>query len=223
MRRLLLTAAALAATAALGAAGADAAQKLKQVHVLGGGVSGPSAAGGFASNTGGLPTFSQVNGTKSKAVTEHASCGADCWTHDLVSHSGNLDLTVKMGFACPAGDYVEQIYYDYVPGVGLEFAYQYDGGFKQQQKVATIVLQPWSAVDFESAANQALGGTWGDDEYPAPQQHGTIDMTRSIRVFANCGNDDTTKYKDFVIRTRLSATDKDFAAPAQVQTSMKKN
>lgn len=220
MRRLLLTAAAaLAVTAAVGTA--DAAQKLKQVQVLGGGTSGPAAAGSFASNTGGLPTFSQVNGYKSTAVTKHAACGADCWTHDLVSNSGNLDLTVKMGFACPAGDYVENIYFDYVPGVGLEFAYQYDGGVKHQQRVATVVLQPWTALDFETAANQALGGTWAGDEYPAPKQHGTIQMAKTIRVLANCGNDDTTKYKDFVIRTKLSATDAEFAAPARVQTSVK--
>ena len=44
----------------------------------------PSAATGFKSDTGGLPTFSQVNGYKSKVKVKHVSCGKDCWTHGLV-------------------------------------------------------------------------------------------------------------------------------------------
>ena len=82
-------------------------------------------------------------------------------------------------------------------------------------------LNALAQASLETAANQALGGTWAGDEYPAPKQHGTIQMTKTIRVLANCGNDDTTKYKDFVIRTKLSATDAEFAAPARVQTSVK--
>jgi hypothetical protein len=215
MRQALHVLAAAAAVATLGSAMALAGEvKLKAPSAAGGGAPGLSEKVA----TGGYPTFSQVNGYKAKAATKHASCGGDCWTHALVSKKGNLDVTVKMGFSCPAGDGVEQIYYSLGPGGPVEHAYEYGGGAKQQQKIATVVLQPWTPAQFEAAANQALGGNW-QGLGPSGPQTGQIDMSMPIRVFANCITAEATKHKDFVIHTRLTATDTDWTPPPGIQTS----
>lgn len=225
MRRIIVMAAtALVVSSWFGAgvgAGADAAElKLKQVQTLGGGT-GPSAANGLASDTGGYPTFSQVDGRTAKAVTKHESCGADCWTHGLVSDDGNRNVTIKIGLSCPgAGDYVDRIYYNF-PGKPVVFLYEYDGGVKHQQRVVTEVVQPWTVAQFENAANTALGGNWAGTEYPAPAQTGQIQLHEYPEVYGECASYGSAKHKQYAVHTTLTAIDKDFAAPARVQTSVK--
>ena len=221
MRRILLTAAtALIFSAAIGGTGVEAAQKLKQLQTLGG-TGGQAGASSMTSNTGGYPTFSQVNGRTAKAVTKHESCGADCWTHGLVSDNGNRSLTVKVGLSCPgAGDYVERLYYNF-QGEEIVFLYEYDGGVKHQSRIETEVVQPWSVAQFENAANTALGGNWAGDEYPAPAQTGQIQLHEYMEVYGECASYGSAKHKQYPIHTTLTATDKDFAAPARVQTSVK--
>ena len=182
----------------------------------GGGLAGP---GGFKSPTGGLPSLSQVGGYSSKAYTQHESCGAGCWTHGLTNENGNLDMTVKIGFSCPAGDAVGQIWYDFVPGVGMQQVYAYNGGAQHQQRIETVKIQPWTPAQFEAAANQALGGDWFGPQYPAGLQSGQTAMHQTVRVIANCINDDTTRHKDFVVHSQLTAIDTDWAPPVGVQTS----
>ncbi len=167
-----------------------------------------SAASGFASDTGGLPTFSQVNGYKSKVPVKHVSCGEDCWTHGLVSEKGNLSLTAKMGFACPAGDAVERIYYT-VGNSGVLEAYQYNGGVKHQSRIATVTLQPWTPAMFEGAAISALGPSWsgGEDNHHNQSNTATIAMHQDIEVFANCIEDQTTRHKAFKVNSTATIVD----------------
>ena len=180
---------------------------------------GPSGPGAFQTPTGGLPTFSQVGGRTSKAYTQHESCGAGCWTHGLTNQNGNLDMTVKIGFSCPAGDAVGQIWYDFVPGAGMQQVYAYNGGTQHQQRIETVKIQPWTPAQFEAAANQALGGDWFGPQYPAGPQSGQTAMHQTVRVIANCINDDTTKHKDFLVHSNLTAIDTDWQPPAGIQTS----
>jgi hypothetical protein len=168
----------------------------------------PTAATGFATDTGGLPTFSQVNGYKSKVSVKHVSCGEDCWTHGLVSEKGNLNLKAKMGFACPAGDHVEQIYYT-VGNSKVIWAYKYDGGVAQQSRIETVTLQPWTPAMFEGAAISALGPSWsGDqDDHHNTSNTAVMPMHQDVEVFANCMTDDATRHKSFKVHTKATIRD----------------
>jgi len=166
------------------------------------------AVTGFTSDTGGYPTFSQVNGTKAKVQVKHASCGEDCWTHVLANPNGNLDLTAKMGFACPAGDSVQRIYYS-VGNSGVLYAYEYKGGPQKRSMIATAVLQPWTAAMFEGAAISAFGPSWsgGEDNHHNTSNSATIMMHQDVEVFANCIADQTTRHKAFKVHTKASIID----------------
>jgi hypothetical protein len=217
--KIFTTAVALALAGALGGT-AQAAQKVKQIQTLGG-AGGVAGAGSLTSNTGGYPTFAQVNGRAATAVTRHESCGAGCWTHALVSDNGNRNLTIKIGLSCPAaGDYVERLYFN-LAGDPITPLYEYDGGVKHQQRIVAAVIQPWSVTQFENAANIALGGNWAGAEYPAPAQTGQIQLHEYVEAYGECASYGSAKHKQFPIHTTLNATDKDFAAPARVQTSVK--
>ncbi|NJO37364.1 MAG: hypothetical protein HC871_06745 [Rhizobiales bacterium] len=168
----------------------------------------PSAATGFKSDTGGLPTFSQVNGYTSKVKVKHVSCGKDCWTHGLVSKNGNLNLKAKMGFACPPGDAVDQIYYS-VGGSDIMWAYKYAGVDAQQSRIIDVTLQPWTPAMFEGAAISALGPSWsGDkDDHHNNSNTATIAMHQDVEVFANCQEDQTTRHKSFKVNTKATIVD----------------
>jgi hypothetical protein len=175
---------------------------------FGGAQAGGQAANGFTSDTGGYPTFSQVNGTKAKVQVKHASCGEDCWTHVLAKPNGNLDLTAKMGFACPAGDSVQQIYYS-VGNSGIAHAYEYKGGLKKQSVIATATLQPWTPEMFQGAAVSALGPSWSGakDNHHNTSNSATIMMHQDVEVLANCMKDQTTRHKTFKVHTKASIID----------------
>lgn len=169
---------------------------------------GAQAATGFTSNTGGLPTFSQVNGTKSKVQVEHVSCGKDCWTHGLANKTGNLNLKAKIGFACKAGDYVDQIYYT-VGNSGVLWAYKYAGVDAQQSRIVDVTLQPWTPAMFEGAAISALGPSWSgsEDNHHNTSNSASIAMHQDVEVFANCGVDQATRHKAFKVHTKAAITD----------------
>jgi hypothetical protein len=167
----------------------------------------PSAADGIASDTGGLPTFSQVNGYKSKVNVKHVSCGKDCWTHGLVSKQGNLNLKAKMGFACPPGDAVYRIYYT-VGDSDIMWAYKF-AAFQEQSRIVEVTLQPWTPAMFEGAAISALGPSWsgGEDNHHNRSNTATIAMHQDVEVFANCLKDQTTRHKSFKVNTKASIID----------------
>lgn len=176
-----------------------------------GGVAGGGAlpaAGSFTTDTGGLPTLSQVNGTTAKVFVKHVSCGQDCWTHGLTSDKGNLNVTVKMGFTCPAGDAVEQIYYS-VGNSATIFAYQYKGGVKKQSVIATATIQPWTPAMFEGAAISALGPSWsGDkDDHHNTKNTAKIAMHQDVKVFGNCLTDQATGIKVHKVHTMATIID----------------
>jgi hypothetical protein len=167
----------------------------------------PSAATSLKSDTGGLPTFSQVNGYKSKVKVKHVSCGKDCWTHDLVSENGNLNLKAKMGFACPPGDAVHRIYYTVGDSETL-WAYKF-AAFKEQSRIVEVTLQPWTSAMFEGAAISALGPSWsgGEDNHHNTRNTATIAMHQDVEVFANCLEDQTTRHKSFKVNTKATIVD----------------
>ena len=169
-----------------------------------------SAANAIASDTGGLPTFSQVNGYKSTVKVKHVSCGADCWTHGLVSRNGNLDLKAKIGFACPAGDTVDQIYYT-VGNSGILWAYKYAGILADalQSRIVDVTLQPWTPAMFEGAAISALGPSWSGskDGHHKSGNGPTVAMHQDVVVFANCMEDQTTRHKAFKVNTTATIVD----------------
>jgi len=170
----------------------------------------PVGATGMTSDTGGLPTFSQVNGTKSVVKVKHVGCGEDCWTHGLVSQNGNLNMKAKMGFACPAGDFVDQIYYT-VGNSGILWAYKYAGvqADALRSRVVDVTLQPWTPAMFEGAAISALGPSWsgGEDNHHNARDTATIAMHQDVVVFANCAEDQTTRHKAFKVNTNATITD----------------
>lgn len=161
----------------------------------------------FTSNTGGLPTFSQVDGYTAKVEVKHVSCGQDCWTHGLAKKTGNLDLTAKMGFASPPGDAVERIYYT-VGSSGFIYAYE-DGGAQKQSVIATVTLQPWTAAMYEGAAISVLGPSWSgsEDNHHNTSNHATIRMHQDVEVFANCTGDQATRHKAFKVNTKAAIID----------------
>jgi hypothetical protein len=169
-----------------------------------------SAATAITSDTGGLPTFSQVNGYKSTVKVKHVSCGADCWTHGLVSQNGNLNLKAKIGFACPAGDTVDQIYYT-VGNSGILWAYKYAGIMADalQSRIVDVTLQPWTRAMFESAAISALGPSWSGDEdsYHNRGNGATVAMHQDVVVFANCMEHQITRHKAFKVNTTATIVD----------------
>ncbi len=167
-----------------------------------------SAVTGLTSDTGGLPTFSQVNGTKSKVNVKHVSCGKDCWTHGLVSENGNLNLKAKIGFACPAGDAVDQIYYT-VGGSDILWAYKYAGIDAQQSRIVDVTLQPWTPAMFEGAAISALGPSWsgGEDNHHNSRNSATITMHQDVVVFANCIENEATRQKAFKVNSKATIMD----------------
>lgn len=165
------------------------------------------AATDFTSDTGGLPTFSQVDGYKAKVEVKHVSCGKNCWTHGLAKKSGNLNLTAKMGFACPAGDAVERIYYT-IGNSEILYAYE-DGGVRNQSVIAAVTLQPWTAAMYEGAAISALGPSWSGakDDHHNTSNHATIGMHQDVEVFANCIEDRATRHKAFKVNTQAAIID----------------
>jgi hypothetical protein len=167
----------------------------------------PSSATGFKSDTGGLPTFSQVNGYKSKVKVKHVSCGKDCWTHGLVSENGNLNLKAKMGFACPPGDAVYRIYYT-VGDSDILWAYKFAAS-KEQSRIVEVTLQPWTPAMFEGAAISALGPSWsgGEDNHHNSRNTATIAMHQDVEVFANCLEDQTTRHKSFKVNSKATIVD----------------
>ena len=167
----------------------------------------PSAATSLKSDTGGLPTFSQVNGYKSKVKVKHVSCGKDCWTHGLVSENGNLNLKAKMGFACPPGDAVHRIYYT-VGSSDILWAYKF-AAFKEQSRIVEVTLQPWTPAMFEGAAISALGPSWsgGEDNHHNSRNTATIAMHQDVEVFANCIEDQTTRHKAFKVNSKAMIVD----------------
>jgi hypothetical protein len=167
----------------------------------------PSAVDGIASDTGGLPTFSQVNGYKSKVAVKHVSCGKDCWTHGLTSENGNLNLKAKMGFACPAGDAVYRIYYT-VGESDIMWAYKF-AAFQEQSRIVEVTLQPWTPAMFEGAAISALGPSWsGDaDNHHNRSNTATIAMHQDVEVFADCLKDRTTRHKAFKVNSKAAIID----------------
>lgn len=167
-----------------------------------------SAAGGLTSDTGGLPTFSQVNGYNSKVNVKHVSCGKDCWTHGLASKNGNLNLKAKIGFACPAGDAVDQIYYT-VGGSDILWAYKYAGVDAQQSRIVDVTLQPWTPAMFEGAAISALGPSWsgGEDNHHNSRNNATIAMHQDVIVFANCIENQATRQKAFKVNSKAAIVD----------------
>jgi len=167
----------------------------------------PLAVDGIASDTGGLPTFSQVNGYKSNVTVKHVSCGKDCWTHGLVSEQGNLNLKAKMGFACPRGDTIYRIYYT-VGDSDILWAYKF-AAFSEQSKVVEVTLQPWTPAMFEGAAISALGPSWsgGEDNHHNRSNTATITMHQDVEVFANCQKDQTTRHKSFKVNTKATIVD----------------
>lgn len=162
----------------------------------------------MASDTGGLPTFSQVNGTKSVVKVKHVSCGEDCWTHGLTSRNGNLNMKAKIGFACPAGDFVDQIYYT-VGNSGILWAYKYAGVDARQSRIVDVTLQPWTPAMFEGAAISALGPSWsgGEDNHHNASNSATMPMHQDVVVFANCTENQATRQKAFKVRTTAAITD----------------
>ena len=172
----------------------------------------PAASTSIASDTGGLPTFSQVNGYKSKVIVKHVSCGKDCWTHGLVSENGNLKLKAKIGFACPAGDFVDQIYYT-IGDSDIQWAYKYANlmADEQQSRIVDVTLKPWTPAMFEGAAISALGPSWsGDkDNHHNRSNTATIAMHQDIEVFANCSADQTTRHKAFKLNTTATIIDQE--------------
>jgi hypothetical protein len=168
----------------------------------------PAAVGGIASDTGGLPTFSQVNGYTSKVNVKHVSCGKDCWTHGLANRNGNLNLKAKIGFACPSGDAVDQIYYT-VGGSGILWAYKYAGIDAQQSRIVDVTLQPWTAAMFEGAAISALGPSWsgGEGNHHDRSNTATIAMHQDVVVFANCIGNQATRQKAFKVNTKATIVD----------------
>lgn len=167
----------------------------------------PAAVDGIASDTGGLPTFSQVNGYKSKVPVKHVSCGKDCWTHGLVGKNGNRNLKAKMGFACPPGDAVHRIYYT-VGDSEIMWAYKF-AAFQEQSKIVEVTLQPWTAAMFEGAAVSALGPSWSgsEDNHHNRSNTATIAMHQDVEVFANCLVDQTTRRKSFKVNTKAAIID----------------
>ena len=167
-----------------------------------------SAVTGLATDTGGLPTFSQVNGYTSKVNVKHVSCGKDCWTHGLASKSGNLNLKAKIGFACPAGDAVDQIYYT-VGGSDILWAYKYAGVDAQQSRIVDVTLQPWTPAMFEGAAISALGPSWsgGEDNHHNSRSNATIAMHQDVVVFANCIENQATRQKAFKVNSKAAIVD----------------
>lgn len=169
-----------------------------------------SAATAITSNTGGLPTLSQVNGYKSTVKVKHVSCGEDCWTHGLVSQNGNLNLKAKIGFACPAGDTVDQIYYT-VGNSGILWAYKYAGIMADalQSRIVDVTLQPWTPAMFEGAAISALGPSWSGskDNHHNRGNGATIAMHQDVVVFANCMENQTTRHKAFKVNTTATIVD----------------
>jgi hypothetical protein len=167
-----------------------------------------SAAGGLTSDTGGLPTFSQVNGYKSKVNVKHVSCGKDCWTHGLVTEKGNLNMKAKMGFACLAGDAVDQIYYT-VGNSDVLWAYKYAGIDAQLSRIVDVTLQPWTPAMFQGAAISALGPSWsgGEDNHHNRSNTATITMHQDVEVFANCIEDQTTRHKAFKVNSKATIVD----------------
>ena len=186
------------------AAAAALALAVSTVQALAG---SPSAVDGIASDTGGLPTFSQVNGYKSKVAVKHVSCGKDCWNHGLVSKQGNLNLKAKMGFACPPGDTIYRIYYT-VGDSDILWAYKF-AAFAEQSKVVEVTLQPWTPAMFEGAAISALGPSWsgGEDNHHNRSNTATITMHQDVEVFANCQEDQTTRHKSFKVNTKATIVD----------------
>ena len=168
----------------------------------------PSAATSLKSDTGGLPTFSQVNGYKSKVAVKHVGCGKDCWTHGLASQNGNLNLKAKIGFACPAGDAVDQIYYT-VGGSDVLWAYKYAGIDAQQSRIVDVTLQPWTPAMFEGAAISALGPSWsgGEDNHHNSRNAASIAMHQDVVVFANCIENQATRQKAFKVNTTAAIVD----------------
>lgn len=167
----------------------------------------PATVDDIASDTGGLPTFSQVNGYKSKVPVKHVSCGKDCWTHGLASRNGNRNLKAKMGFACPPGDAVHRIYYT-VGDSGIMWAYKF-AAFQEQSKIVEVTLQPWTAAMFEGAAVSALGPSWtgGEDNHHNKSNTATIALHQDVEVFANCLKDQTTRHKSFKVNTKATIVD----------------
>ncbi|HEV8391911.1 MAG TPA: hypothetical protein VGQ35_18810 [Dongiaceae bacterium] len=167
-----------------------------------------SAVTGLATDTGGLPTFSQVNGYTSKVKVKHVSCGKDCWTHGLVSRNGNLNLKAKMGFACSAGDAVDQVYYT-VGSSGILWAYKYAGIDARQSRIIDVTLQPWTPAMFEGAAISALGPSWsgGEDNHHNRSNTAVIAMHQDVVVFANCIEDQTTRHKAFKVNSKATIVD----------------
>lgn len=167
-----------------------------------------SGATGLTSDTGGLPTFSQVGGYTSKVNVKHVSCGKDCWTHGLASKSGNLNLKAKIGFACPAGDAVDQIYYT-VGGSDILWAYKYAGIDAQRSRIVDVTLQPWTPAMFEGAAISALGPSWsgGEDNHHNRSNTATITMHQDVTVFANCIGNQATRQKVFKVNTKATIVD----------------
>jgi len=168
-----------------------------------------SAATGLASDTGGLPTCSQVNGYKSKVNVKHVSCGEDCWTHGLASRNGNLNLKAKIGFACPAGDAVDQIYYT-VGSSDILWAYKYAGIDAQRSRIVDVTLQPWTPAMFEGAAISALGPSWSGAEgnHHNRSNAAIIAMHQDVEIFANCIEDQTTRHKAFKVNTKAVIVDR---------------
>lgn len=168
----------------------------------------PAAVGGIASDTGGLPTFSQVDGFKSKVNVKHVSCGKDCWTHGLANRTGNLSLKAKIGFACPSGDVVDQIYYT-VGGSDILWAYKYAGVDARQSRIVDVTLQPWTPAMFEGAAISALGPSWsgGEDNHHNSSNTATIAMHQDVVVFANCAENQATRQKAFKVNTKATIVD----------------
>lgn len=167
-----------------------------------------SAVTGLTSDTGGLPTFSQVNGYTSKVNVKHVSCGTDCWTHGLASENGNLNLKAKIGFACPAGDAVDQIYYT-VGGSDILWAYKYAGIDARQSRIVDVTLQPWTPAMFEGAAISALGPSWsgGEDNHHNSRNTATIAMHQDVVVFANCIENQATRQKAFKVNSKAAIVD----------------
>jgi len=132
--------------------------------------------------------------------------GADCLQHVLANQNGNKEVEAKISLNCPAGQLVDSLYYVVNGNVSMQFI-----DSPTENKVSfDVIVEPWTANDFQATGQVALGGNWdsgpGDS---ASSQTAIAQMTDVITMIGTCTNS-ATVVQEYQTQTQAGFKDLDF-------------